>query len=196
MAKIDPRHLIKNKLFFIFLLAIIFGFIAIGALRSNYSTMSKLRTEVSLADEQNGDAETALQKLRTHVHSHMNANLSSGNAAIKPPIQLKHRYERLQATEAERVKTVNTSVTAEGERTCGAQFPDGGFNPNRVACIQNYVAQNAVKESTVADDLYKFDFISPSWTPDLAGASLVMSIGFFAVFFVGVAVIQIKKRYL
>lgn len=178
------------------MLAVFFGFVAVGALRSNYSTMAKLRTEVNIADEQNGDIETTLQKLRTHVHSHMNTNLSSGNAAIKPPIQLKHRYERLQTTEAERVKTVNTSVTAEGERTCGAQFPGDGFNPNRVACIQNYVAQNAVKESTVADDLYKFDFVSPSWTPDLAGVSLVMSIGFFAVFFVGVAVIQIKKRYL
>ncbi len=196
MEKINPGHLVKNKLFMTFLLAVLFGFIAVGALRSNYSTMTKLRTEVSIADEQNGDVEVALQKLRSHVHAHMNTNLSSGNSAIKPPIQLKYRYERLQATEAERVKSFNVGVGAEGERICGAQFPNGGFNPERVACIQNYVAQNAIKESAVADDLYKFDFVSPSWTPDLAGISLVISIGFLAVSLVGVAINQIKKRYL
>lgn len=195
MAKINPVQLIKSKLFYVLLLSIIFGLIAVSALRDNYVTMTKLRTAVAVVDEQNGDAEKALQDLRAHVHAHMNTNLSSGNATIKPPIQLKARYERLQATEAVRVRTVNANVTTEGERICGAQYPGGGFNPTRVQCIQDYVGQNAVAESSVADDLYKFDFISPKWSPDLAGFSLVISIGLFIVFLLGTAKLQIKKRY-
>ncbi len=195
MAKINPGNLARSKLTYVLVGALIFGAISVTALRQNYSTMTKLRTAVSVTDEQNGDVEKALQALRAHVHAHMNTSLSSGNSTIKPPIQLKHRYERLQATESERIKTVNSQVTAEAERICGNQFPAGGFNAPRVQCVQNYVQQNAITESSVPDALYKFDFISPSWSPDLAGVSLVVSSALFIVFFMGLAKQQIKKRY-
>lgn len=158
--------------------------------------MVELRNAVNVADKENKDVEKALQDLRAHVHGHMNTNLASGNVAIKPPIQLKYRYERLQAQEAERVKAVNAKVSADGEARCGAQFPSGGFNPARVKCVQDYVATNAVTDSSIADDLYKFDFVSPKWSPDLAGISLVLFIITFTAFLVGLTWIQIKKRYL
>jgi hypothetical protein len=190
------KEIFGSRLTYVFILALIFGVISINALRQNYTKMTELRTAVAVADEQNGDVEKALQDLRAHVHGHMNTNLASGNSAIKPPIQLKARYERLKATEVERIKSVNAQVTAEAERICGGQFPGGGFNAPRVQCVQNYVAQNALAESTIADDLYKFDFISPTWSPDRAGISLVISILLSAVFLFGIAWSQIKKRYL
>lgn len=162
--------------------AIIFALLAITGLRNNYATMVELREAVYVADQQNGDIETALSNLRKHVYGHMNTNLTSGSNAIKPPIQLKARYERLVAVEADKVKAANAQVGATGEQLCSAQFPAAGFNAPRVDCIQAYVGANAVKERAIPDQLYKFDFISPRWSADLAGISIVMSTIFFTLF--------------
>lgn len=162
--------------------AIIFALLAVYGLRNNYSTMVKLREAVYAADAQNGDVEQALNKLRSHVYAHMNTNLTSGSNAIKPPIQLKSRYERLVAADAERVKAENAAVSAAAEQTCAQRFPATGYNAPRVACVQDYVAANAAKSRTVPDQLYKFDFVSPRWSPDLAGISIALSLIFTILF--------------
>lgn len=162
--------------------AIIFALLAVHGLRSNYSTMVTLREAVYTADAQNGDVESALNDLRSHVYAHMNTNLTSGSNAIKPPIQLKSRYERLVAADAERVKADNAAVSAAAEQVCAQRFPATGYNAPRVSCVQDYVAANAAKARTVPDQLYKFDFISPRWSPDLAGISIVLSLIFTVLF--------------
>jgi len=187
------RSIVFSKLIFVLAIALISGVIAVIALRSNYSTMVELRESVTVADQKNGDVEKALQELRKHVHGHMNTNLASGPNAIKPPIQLKARYDRLMAAERERVKAQNAEITSQGEAICGQRFPSGGFNSARVACITDYVSANAVKENAVAEDLYKFDFVSPKWSPDLAGFSFLIVV-VSAVFFVCGAAVKILKR--
>ncbi len=171
----------KQKLTYVFLASILLLTIGFLAARNNYVVMTELRQQVIVADQENGDVEAALAKLRGHVYSHMNTDLTSGSNPIHPPIQLKGRYDRLMAMERERVKQENSAVQAKGEAICGSRYPASGFNASRVTCIQDYVSQNAVKESAVAEDLYKFDFISPSWTPDLAGISLLAG----ALLFIG-----------
>ena len=186
--------LTKQKITYVFVASILFFTVGFLAARNNYVVMTELREQVIIADRDNGDVETALAKLREHVYSHMNTDLTSGSNPIHPPIQLKGRYDRLMANEAERVKAENAAVQARGEAICGAQYPAGGFNAPRVACVQNYVSQNAVKENAVAEDLYKFDFVSPAWTPDLAGISLLVG----TVLFVGglpFAIARLIKRF-
>jgi hypothetical protein len=170
------------KAWYFLVLAILFAVLAVQGLRSNYSKMVELREAVYVADRQNGDVEGALKDLRGHVYGHMNTNLSSGNNAIKPPIQLKERYGRLAAVENDKVKAQNEQIAARSEQICAQQFPAAGYNAARVTCVQNHVAANAVKPQTVPDDLYKFDFISPRWSPDLAGVSIVLSVVFFVLF--------------
>lgn len=163
--------------------AVIFGCIAVYGLRANYSKMVQLRQAVYTADEQNGDIEGALNKLRSHVYGHMNTNLSSGANAIHPPIQLKHRYEQLAAGDKERVKQANAQVAAEADQVCAAQFPQTGPNIQRITCIQQYIDGHAVaKETAIPDALYKFDFISPRWSPDLAGFGILLSVSFLVLF--------------
>lgn len=174
--------------------AAFFALLAIHGLRQNNFKMIELRDAVVKADQENGDVEKALQQLRSHVHGHMNTNLSSGNFAIKPPIQLKARYERLTAQNQEKVKQANIEINAKGEALCAAQFPAGGLNPPRVACLQDYMAVNAVKSDPVPDELYKFDFVSPSWSPDLAGWSIVLSVLSLVLFSVRVALGRITER--
>lgn len=174
------RHLINKKLYgikpwYFLVIGSVFLVIAIIALRQNNMTMIRLRDAVIAADQQDGDVEKALQDLRRHVYSHMNTNLTSGKNSIKPPIQLKARYDRLATVEQERIKQQNAQITATAEAKCASQFPSSGYNAPRVACVQEYVRANAVSASAIPDALYKFDFVSPRWSPDLAGISLLLS---------------------
>jgi hypothetical protein len=84
--------------------------------------MIQLREKVYEADKSNGDVNTALNNLRRYVYGHMNTNLSSGGNAIKPPIQLKYSYERLQATEQKRVDNANSNVYTQAQLYCQQQM--------------------------------------------------------------------------
>lgn len=169
------------------LASLIFLGIGIYGLRQNNFKMIELREAVIQADENNGDVEGALKNLRSFVHGHMNTNLSSGEFAIKPPIQLKNRYEKLAQAEAERTKELNKDVQKKAEEICGQRHPGAGFNSPRVACIAEYMRLNAQHESEVPSELYKFDFVSPRWSPDLAGISLLLCGLFFAAFLIRLA---------
>jgi hypothetical protein len=164
-------------------LAAVFGLISIFALRHNNLAMIKLREQVYQADEKDGDAETALRNLREYVYGHMNTDLSSGNNTIKPPIQLKHRYERLVAAQQSQQISANSKVYSDAQIDCERRFPQGLYGSGRIPCIQEYVDSHGAGVDTsqvppIQDSLYKFDFVSPRWSPDLAGWSLVATVIF------------------
>jgi preprotein translocase subunit SecF len=148
-----------------------------GAYRQNNIRMIELREAVFIADKENGDVDSALRDLRQHVYGHMNTDLTGGSEiAIRPPIQLKYRYEQLVAQEKSRVEAKNESVYAEAERTCEARYPAGRLADGRVQCVQDYVSINGVVEQSIPKELYQFDFVSPRWSPDLAGWSFILMI--------------------
>lgn len=154
---------------------LIFGFISVISLRYNNIQMLRLRDQVFVADEKGEDVEGALNELRTYVHAHMNTDLNSGGVSIKPPIQLKFTYERLVESEKSRVDAHNKKVTAEAPGVCEARFPAGQIRA-RAACVDEYIAQNSLAAAeSVPKELYQFDFASPSWSPDLAGFSLLIT---------------------
>jgi preprotein translocase subunit SecF len=156
------------------LLAVFFLALGIYGLRQNYSEMVRLRTAVATADKENGDVETSLRNLRDFVYNHMNTNLSSGNVSIKPPVQLKYRYERLIRQEQARADNVNRAVKKQGERVCRAKYPSGIYNNQRVSCVAAYIHNHSIKPNPIPEELYKFDFVSPPWSADLAGTSLLL----------------------
>src|SRR5256885_13361455 len=102
---------------------LITGAVSVYALRQNNLTMIHLRSKVATADEQNGDVEAALRNLREFVYSHMNTNLSSGNNPIKPPIQLKYRYDRLVQAEKDKTAASNAQVYTAAQAYCEKQVP-------------------------------------------------------------------------
>jgi hypothetical protein len=164
--------------YWIFLTAfIISSLVCISALRHNNQAMVKLRSAVYEADKNNGDVNTALNSLRRYVYGHMNTDLSSGNNAIKPPIQLKYTYDRL--TSASQAASNNAGLYTEAEDYCQTQIPASVSisGRGRIDCVQSYILShggNAAK--VVPTALYQYDFVSPSWSPDLAGWSLVISV--------------------
>jgi hypothetical protein len=150
---------------------------ALLALRSNNLHMIDLRAKVTEADKSNGDIEGALRDLREYVYGHMNTNLTSGNNPIKPPIQLSYRYDRLVEAAEAQDEAKSSTIYTDAQTYCEAQFPNGLSGSNRLPCIRDYVTSHGVTFSTpnIPPELYQFDFVSPSWSPDLAGWSLVVA---------------------
>ena len=164
--------------------AVIFGVISVLSLRNNNVTTLKLRDKVIAADKANGDVDGALKSLREYIFAHMNTDLSSGPGAIKPPIQLKYRYERLVAAENERVGKENDQIYTDAQKECEKKFPAGFSGSGRIPCIKDYIASHGIVEEEIPDSLYKFDFVSPRWSPDLAGWSLIITSISLALFVV------------
>lgn len=161
---------------------IVFCLISVFALRNNNLEMVKLREAVVVADEKGDGVEEALYNLRSHVYGHMNTDLTSGSSGIHPPVQLTNTYERLAGAERERVAAMNKKIADIAVTICEQRFPAGELRNGRVQCVQEYVTTNSVKEKVIPKELYQFDFVSPKWSADLAGFSLVISVVFLVLF--------------
>jgi len=144
------------------------------------------------ADKDNGDINKALNNLRSYVYGHMNTNLTSGADAVYPPIQLKYTYDRLVTAESNRVSAANTQVYTDAQHYCEQLYPGSFSGGPRVPCITDYVSTHGTKPQTIPDSLYKFGFTSPTWSPDLAGWSMVFT-GLSAV--LGVVLFLIRRWF-
>lgn len=162
-------------------IGILLGAISLNALRNNNEQMIVLREAVYEADKNNGDVEGAIKNLREHVYAHMNTSLTSGSNAVHPPIQLKYTYERAQAAQQAALGPGRSDLYFQAQRDCEAQTPNMAA-PDLVACIEAYTAARGVQLGTIPDGLYKFDFTSAKWSPDLAGWTLVLAIFAFILF--------------
>jgi hypothetical protein len=157
-------------------LALLSGLICVFALRANNQHMVQLRNEVYTADKYNRDVQKPLRDLQAYVTRHMNTNLSAGNTSVYPPIQLKYTYERLTSSQRSEF-TKNSNLYTEAQHYCEQQNSTDFSGHNRVPCIEQYVQSHTTSAiPTIPDALYKFDFISPRWSPDLAGWSLLAAI--------------------
>jgi hypothetical protein len=155
---------------------IVSSVVAIGALRHNNLTMIKLRDVVYSADKADGDVNAALNNLRNYVYAHMNTDLNSGGNTIKPPIQLKYTYERLE-TKAQK-EANNSGLYTAAENYCQAKIPASvSFSGRgRIGCVEDYIMSHGGRAAAaIPTALYQYDFVSPSWSPDLAGWSLVVA---------------------
>lgn len=166
-------------------LFIVAGIVCVLALRYNNQTMVNLRNAVYAADKNNGDINGALNKLSHYVYAHMNTNLSSGNNNIKPPIQLKYSYQRLLDNEQSALETKNSQIYTDAQNYCQS-INSAYYGTTRVPCVQNYVVNHGVNTTLapIPAGLYEFDFVSPTWSPDLAGWSLVASTLFLLAFII------------
>jgi hypothetical protein len=173
------RHI---NLWLLLVIALVSGVVCVVAMRHNNLTALKLRDQVNQVDKDNGDVNAALKELREFIFDHMNTNLSSGPNAIKPPVQLKYRYERLLQQQQQAAAAQNAQIYSAAQAECEKEFPKGLSGSGRIPCVTNYITSHGVAQAPIDSSLYKFDFVSPLWTPDLAGWSLVLSSVAFALF--------------
>jgi hypothetical protein len=149
---------------------------SIFALRQNNLMMVQLRDKVYAADKQGDNVESALHELRVFVYGHMNTNLRAGSTSSEAPIQLTETYNRLVASEQARVAALggNAAVYAVAQQKC----VDKTVEAEKLQCVQQYLTDNGGNKfqlSLPSKEFYTFDFISPSWSPDLAGFSVLIA---------------------
>jgi hypothetical protein len=196
----NKRHLhhIWTKIRFIrpwiiFVIALISALICAFALKANNQHMVDLRNAVYSADQKNGDVQKSLANLQQYVTSHMNTKMDSGPSPVYPPIQLKFTYERLIQSRADQIAKNNTQTYTEAQKYCEQQNATDFSGRNRVPCIEAYVQKQGIKLAPISDALYKFDFVSPSWSPDFAGWSMVTTILGLLLFVVLFAIKRISR---
>lgn len=183
----DKRHLhhiwrqLRRLSYWYFLIAFVASsFVFILAYRNNNLTALRLRDQLLANDQAGTHVEESLDSLRSYIYGHMNASLAGGPDSIYPPIQLKGTYNRMVAAEQQQVAASNAQIAVQADNSCLGQFP--GEKTGYLLCVQNYEAGHDVMAQPIPADLYKFDFISPRWSPDLAGWSLVLAIVFLVLF--------------
>jgi hypothetical protein len=166
------------------IIAVISTVVCISALRSNNEHMIVLRSAVYAADKNNDNVQGALEHLQAYVTTHMNTNLDTGNGTVYPPIQLTYTYQRILQAQSETAATDNTQLYTEAQTYCQQQDSVDFSGRNRVPCIEQYVETHDTQLPTIPAALYEFSFASPTWSPDLAGWSLLLA-GLSGVLFVG-----------
>lgn len=176
------RYLRRVHPWYFLLVAIIAGVISLFALRQNNLQMVQLREAVYAADKAGDHAtiEASLYNLRAYVYAHMNTSLTSGTNAVHPPIQLQYTYERAQAAQQSQLGQNNAGLYHEAQQACAAEQASTGAEA--IACIESYVSSRGIQLASVPDGMYKFDFVSAKWSPDLAGWSLVVAASSLIVF--------------
>jgi hypothetical protein len=151
--------------------------VCVLALRSNNQHMVTLRDAVYAADKSGADVNKPLRELQSYVTAHMNTNLTAGNTSVYPPIQLEYTYQRLQQSQAEAVQQTNQDLYSQAQAHCESLNSSDFSGRNRVPCIEDYVESHSnIQFKPIPASLYKFDFVSPVWSPDLAGWSLLVTI--------------------
>lgn len=169
------RSIVFGCLFVIFIASSV-----VGLVQNSREAKDRYDTLIAV-DKAGGDVDTALNNLRGYMYSHMNTKIGNDNG-IRPPIQLQGTYERLLLAEKNRVTQVNESLYAAAQAYCERTLPAGLSGSSRLKCIEEYVDTSGEKVQEIDASFYKFDFVSPRWSPDFAGISIVVACIFGAVF--------------
>ena len=174
LKRVDQRAVLKTVVFSGLTLVSLALFV-VGLIGNSNGAVERFDRLVAV-DAAGGDVEEALTDLREYIYSHMNTELGGPNG-IYPPIQLNGTYQRLVEAEKARVTKVNEAVRLEADRVCAAQFGPGQIQA-RAQCNGEYIEANGTSEQEIDESFYKFNYVAPRWSPDLAGFSLIAAIIF------------------
>lgn len=157
---------------------ILLGSLSAFFLRQNNLQMVELRNLVKQADEQNKDVDKALLNLQHYVTSHMNTDLGEG-------VALQNSYERAYTAAvnaAANSANPNAALYAQAEAQCQPVFQRTRSFPAYTQCAADILSKLAPGQDALSNlktpspDLYKFNYVSPLWSPDLAGVTVVLTL--------------------
>ena len=151
------------------------GSVAFSSYIANSKEAKKRYDALLAVDAAGGDVEKSLYELRSYIYAHMNTTIGT-DTGIKPAIQLRETYNRLVQAEKDRVKRANDDLYAKAQVECERKYPTDFSGKIRVPCVSEYVSTNAIKEQPIPEGLYKYDFVSPKWSPDAAGIGMLITL--------------------
>jgi hypothetical protein len=172
----------------------LFGFIAATFLRLNNIGMIQRRDAVLQADKV-GDQQVILSRLydlQRYVTAHMNADMGT--------IYLENQYKRdsqslIDAASSD--SNPNGNIYKKAQDVCAPKFTH--YSQAYLQCTVDYLQQYAPAgdpSSTVAlpkADAYRHSFVSPLWTPDFAGFSVLICLLIILMIigrFIGLAILR------
>jgi hypothetical protein len=153
-------------------------------LRQNNLHMIEYRNLLKQADEQNKDIPQALANLRNYVGNHMNTSLGSG-------VYLEHSYQRAyDAAVQEAGKTgASAAVYQQADKDCQSLFSKTASFQAYIQCVTDKIAASGSAQDPVAAikappaDMYRYNFASPNWSPDVAGFAVLFTIALGLIIF-------------
>lgn len=173
MSRNHPKHVWSNTSIAINIVCLVAGVASsLYYLRSNNLAMIDLYKKVEAADVSGVDTYGQLKNLQSYVAGHMNA--TPPKLGSNPGIQLKNTYERAKKAETDRIANERTRIYNEAISYCEALLPQSLLS-QRAQCIIDRNASQTVTEKQVVADLYRYDFVSPRWSADSAGWSVLAS---------------------
>jgi len=199
------RRVERVKTWQLVIILLMAGFVAATFLRLNNVGMIERRDAVIEADKSGDERslERRLYDLQRYTSSHMNA--SPGRIALEHTY--KRMYDRaLDKFEKEVASQSGNNVVAKVREHCDNQAKQGGYgrwwsnaDPRYVACINEewdkYPAATSLSLHFTAPpaDPYYHTFVSPAWSPDFAGWSLVVCGLIILVIIIRLVVIGVLK---
>lgn len=173
------RFLQHAKTWQLFVVLILCGFVAATFLRLNNIGMIERRTAVIAADEAGDNAVTQqrLFALQRYVASHMNTD--PGRIAFNGQYQ---RDSQKLKDEAASRDTSDGNVYQKAAAVCdpiaraqGWRWPDPRYTQCIDSELSKYPAANGPVTSIKVPDvsMYYHSYVSPAWSPDFAGFSLL-----------------------
>lgn len=181
-------------------LLIIFAFVAATFLRLNNIGMIERRDAVLTAD-QGGDTETItsrLYDLQRYVSGHMNTELGRG-------VYLEASFNRDLAAWQETQYgdyNPNGNIYKQAVATCGQRF--SSWSTAYVLCVSSELEKyppadgSASEANRPREEMYIYSYVSPFWSPDFAGWSVLICIVLvllILVRLVGHGILQLMLRH-
>jgi len=195
------RQLQKVKTWQLVILLLLVGFVAATFLRLNNIGMVERRDAVMAADKDgNLDViQARLYDLQRYVSNHMNADMGT--------IYLENQYKRDSQRiidQASGDNNPNGNIYKKAQDVCAPRFSH--YSQAYLQCTVDYLAQYspAGELSTSVTlpkaDLYRYSYVSPLWTPDFAGWSVLVCLLIILMIIarlIGLVVLRIllKTRY-
>lgn len=174
------------------------AFVAATFLRLNNTGMVARRHAVADADKTGNTEEVTarLLDLQRYAAAHMNADTGT--------IYLQEQYNRdvkKQATEASTTGSAKAlEIRKAADAVCQPQFH--GWSPAYVRCYVNELNQHSSDEINTAhlelpnSALYRYSFVSPRWSPDFAGWSILVCLVLAALIVVRLVTIGVLRLLL
>lgn len=136
-------------------------------LRQNNLHMITLRNLTIQADEQNKDIPKALTNLRNYIAAHMNTGMGERG------IYLEHSYQRSYEAAVQTAIQNGSKVYEQADQACQAAYSKASSFQAYAQCVADKTASANLPVKMPSADLYRFNFISPAWSPDVAGFTLL-----------------------
>lgn len=176
------RQLQRVKTWQLLVILLLLSVIAATFLRLNNIGMIQRREAVLSADKTGDTAQTQarLYELQRYVSSHMNADMGM--------IYLEGQYQRdsqKRISDAANTSNPNGNVFKKAQDTCAPRF--SSYSQAYLQCVLDELNRYAPADNLASNvampkvDAYRHSFVSPRWSPDFAGFSVLICVALVVV---------------